>query len=187
MGVKFMPTELPGVIVCEPDRFTDKRGYFQELYQSHHYKSAGITEVFQQDNVSLSTEKVLRGLHYQLHPGQAKLVSVLSGAVFDVSVDLRRDSPTFGKWVGYELSEENCLQLFIPAGFAHGFCVISEYAVFHYKCSSLYTPANERGVRWDDPALNIGWPIKRPLVSEKDSELPFLADLSEEDLPEYSQ
>ena len=177
-------TALEGVKIIEPRIFRDDRGMFFESYQSRRYREkAGIDRDFVQDNVSFSTRGTLRGLHYQLPHMQAKLVQVLKGEVFDVAVDIRRGSPTFGKWVGVLLSHENCRQFFIPEGFAHGFCVTSETALFMYKCSDYYSPQSEGGILWSDPELAISWPVTEPLLSKKDSEYFCLKDIPSERLP----
>ena len=178
-------TTLPGVLIVEPDVFGDERGFFMETYQEHLYKDAGICGTFIQDNISFSQQGVLRGLHFQ-HPGaQGKLVYVLQGEVFDVAVDIRCGSPTFGEWFGCLLSDENRYQLWIPAGFAHGFCVTSETALFAYKCTDYYKPQSEGAVRWDDPAIGIKWPLKSVSLSEKDQNAPKLIDIDDARLPEY--
>lgn len=182
--MKITPTELPGVLLIEPRVFADSRGYFYESHQAKKYAEAGILP-FVQDNVSYSKKNVLRGLHYQLANAQDKLVSVLRGKVFDVAVDVRKNSPHFGQWVGYVLSDENHLQLYIPKGFAHGFCVLSDEAYFHYKCTDYYNPAAEQGIVFDDPSINIDWPITNPLVSDKDALNKKLTDIAEHDLPVY--
>lgn len=169
-------TRLPGVLIVEPDVFEDPRGFFFESYSLQKYAEHGITDTFVQDNHSLSTRGTLRGLHYQTAPGQAKLVRAARGAVFDVAVDIRHGSPTFGQWVGVELSGENKRQLYIPVGFAHGFCVTSEVAEFLYKCSSYYAPTLERGIAWDDPDLAIAWPVTDPILSDRDRRHPRLAE-----------
>lgn len=174
--MKVTPTELPGVLLVEPQLFGDARGFFLESFHAERYAAAGIPGPFVQDNLSRSTRGTLRGLHFQEPAGQGKLVQVLRGAVWDVAVDVRRGSPTFGAWVGMELNEDTRQQLWIPAGFAHGFCVLSESADFFYKCTAFYTPAAERAVRWDDPALGIRWPVQAPLLSPKDATAPLLAD-----------
>lgn len=170
------------VLIVEPDVFEDKRGYFFEAYQMERYSKAGIPSEFVQDNISYSRKGVLRGLHYQVKMPQGKLVWVVQGEIFDVVVDLRRSSPTFGKWWGMSLSANPPIQIYVPGGFAHGFCVISSEALVCYKCTDYYSPSNERGVRWDDPDLAIKWPVASPIVSEKDQRLPFLKDLGEQDL-----
>ena len=167
-------TRLPGVKIIELSRFGDERGYFLESYQFKRYRDAGIDGPFVQDNCSRSRQGVLRGLHYQIQQPQGKLVSVMRGTVFDVAVDVRSDSPHFGEWVAVMLSEDNSRQLYIPPGFAHGFCVVSEVADFTYKCTDYYSPQHERSVIWNDPELAIEWPVKNPTVSEKDASAPLL-------------
>ena len=165
---------LPGLLVIKPKVFKDERGFFLETWQRERYKEIGIEEEFVQDNWSRSTKGVLRGLHFQKEYPQGKLVSVRSGKVFDVAVDIRKDSPTFGEWYGEELSDENHLQMYVPPGFAHGFCVLSESADFVYKCTEYYNPNDESGIKWNDPELSINWPIDRPDISLKDQKLdPF--------------
>lgn len=154
----FIKTSIPGVLVIEPTVFGDARGYFMETYQNEEFAAAGIPGPFVQDNQSASTKGVLRGLHFQKEHTQAKLVRVVSGEVFDVAVDCRPKSPTFGKWEGVVLSAENKKQLYIPEGFAHGFLVLSETAEFTYKCTDYYTPSAEGGVKWNDPDVGIVWP-----------------------------
>jgi len=169
--------QIPDVKLIKPRRFPDERGFFQQTYHADQYAAAGIDAVFVQDNWSHSSRGVLRGLHYQFEHAQAKLVSVVRGEVFDVAVDMRRDSPTFGKWVGQTLSAENGHQLFVPKGFAHGFMVLSETADFFYKCSDYYAPGDEYGVLWNDSCIGIEWPLDiEPVVSDKDRVLPRLAD-----------
>lgn len=175
--MKFIPTEIPDVILIEPKIFADDRGYFMETFKEPLFQQNGIAEKFVQDNMSSSTQGTLRGLHYQLDPhGQGKLVRVLKGAVYDVAVDIRRGSPTFGRWVGVELSEANKLSMWIPAGFAHGFYVLSTTAEFTYKCTDVYTPAAERGIIWNDPDIGIVWPVSGNdlILSEKDKKNPPL-------------
>jgi dTDP-4-dehydrorhamnose 3,5-epimerase len=181
--VKISETELPGVLLLEPKRFGDDRGFFMELFHAKRYSEAGIPGPFVQDNFSRSAKGILRGLHFQQPHAQGKLVQVFAGAVYDVAVDIRRGSPTFGKWVGVELSADNRRQLWVPAGFAHGFCVLSESADFHYKCTELYSPASEHGIAWNDPDLGIPWPVKSPLLSPKDAAAPRLEDAPV--LPDY--
>jgi dTDP-4-dehydrorhamnose 3,5-epimerase len=166
--MKITPASIPAVLIVEPEIFQDSRGFFFESYNQQLYYQQGITVNFVQDNHSRSVKNTLRGLHYQINPGQDKLVRVVLGEVFDVVVDIRFGSPTFGKWVGIYLSAENKKQLFIPKGFAHGFCVVSEVAEFEYKCSEYYSRSNERGILWDDPQLGIDWPVQDPILSEKD-------------------
>jgi dTDP-4-dehydrorhamnose 3,5-epimerase len=182
--MKTVLTELPGVVVIEPRVFTDPRGFFFESYHAERYAQAGLPRSFVQDNHSSSVKSTIRGLHYQLRRPQAKLFRVLQGTVFDVAVDIRRGSPTFGRWIGVELSAENKRQLFIPAGFAHGFCVTSDGAEVEYKCSDVYVADDQRGVLWNDPAIGIRWPIREPVLSDQDRG--FLTLKSErDDLPAY--
>ena len=183
--MKLLPTELEGVFVIEPRVFPDPRGFFMETFHRERYEALGLHADFCQDNLSFSSKNTLRGLHYQFPHEQAKLVQVLQGEIFDVAVDIRRGSPTFCRAVGVTLSESNRRQLFIPKGFAHGFCVLSETALFSYKCSDFYAPDCDRGVLWSDPALGIAWPIENPLLSAKDQGLPLLKDIPEEKLPVY--
>jgi len=185
MSVKFIKTSLSGVLFVEPQVFEDSRGFFMETYHLRKYKEIGIDRVFVQDNHSHSRRGVLRGLHYQLHNPQGKLVYVIRGEIFDVAVDIRRGSPTFGKWVGTILSAENRRQIFVPEGFAHGFCVTSEQADVIYKCTDLYVPGDEYGILWSDPTINITWPVENPLLSEKDSQNQRLDDVPEEELPTF--
>lgn len=178
-------TPLPGVILLEPQVFRDERGFFLESYNARTLARLGIHTTFVQDNHSASRRGVVRGLHYQLRQPQVKLIRATRGVIWDVAVDLRRGSPTFGRWWGIELSAENHLQIMIPEGFAHGFCVLSEVAEVQYKCSAYYDPADERGVRWDDPQLAIAWPLGEaaPVLSPRDAALPILAALPDSDLP----
>ncbi|VEN74290.1 dTDP-4-deoxyrhamnose-3,5-epimerase [Candidatus Desulfarcum epimagneticum] len=165
---------VPGPLIIEPDVFGDPRGFFMETYHRKRYEKAGIPHVFVQDNLSFSAKGVLRGLHFQKTRPQAKLVQALAGEVFDVAVDIRPGSETFGKWEGTLLSDKNKRQFFVPEGFAHGFCVISETALFAYKCSDFYDPEDEGGILWSDPDIGIDWPVENPVVSEKDRRLPGL-------------
>ncbi|MCX7848440.1 MAG: dTDP-4-dehydrorhamnose 3,5-epimerase [bacterium] len=177
--MKFISLAIPDVLLIEPVRHGDARGFFFESYRADLFSQHGITLRFVQDNISSSVRHVVRGLHYQLDPhAQGKLVRVVRGVVFDVAVDVRRGSPTFGRWVGAELSEENCLAMYVPPGFAHGFCVLSDLAVFHYKCTAYYAPAYERTIKWDDPAIGIAWPVSRAeaVLSAKDAVAPVLAE-----------
>ena len=170
-------TTLPGVKLIEPRVFGDDRGFFLESWNARAFAAAGIDTPFVQDNHSRSARGVLRGLHYQIVEPQGKLVRVVSGAVFDVAVDIRRSSPHFGRWVGYELSADNKHMLWVPPGFAHGFIVLSEAADFMYKCTTFYAPAHDRAIVWDDPAIGIDWPIEgSPQLSVKDAAAPCLAD-----------
>lgn len=183
--MKVEPTSLDGVLLIHPEVFRDGRGFFTEIYQRKRYQASGIDADFVQDNLSRSAANALRGLHYQYPEPQAKLAYVLSGRVFDVVVDVRRGSPTFGKWAGVLLSEDNHCQLFIPGGFAHGFCVLSDGAVFAYKCGAFYNSVTERLIRWNDPDLGIDWPVANPLLSEKDRNAPCLKDVPSDHLPVY--
>ena len=162
-------TPLANVLVIEPNRYQDSRGYFSETWNKKRYAEAGVPADFVQDNFSVSQRGVLRGLHFQYPYPQNKLVQVLRGSVFDVAVDLRKQSPTFGKWWGTELTEENGRQLFVPVGFAHGFLVLRENSVFVYKCSEFYHPEAERSLLWNDPEIGIEWPMEHPVLSEKDA------------------
>ena len=174
--MKVTETALPGVLIIEPRVFSDDRGFFFESYQAERYAAAGMAVSFVQDNVSRSVRGTLRGLHFQEPRAQGKLVQVMRGSVYDVVVDVRRGSPTFARWIGVELSGDTPKQMWIPPGFAHGFCVTSETADFHYKCTVPYSPEAERAVRWDDPTLAIAWPVANPLLSKKDAAAPLLAD-----------
>ena len=171
-------TSLPGVLLLESRVYRDERGWFKEAWHEARYREAGVDATFVQDNVSYSEHGVLRGLHLQNPRPQGKLVGVLSGEVFDVAVDVRAGSATFGQWVGETLSAENGRQLWIPPGFAHGFVVTGDHAVFLYKCTDVYAPEAELSVRWDDPDIGIGWPLIEPVVSPKDAAAPSLADLT---------
>lgn len=184
--MKVSPTALPEVLLVEPNLFADARGFFMEAYNAAQYRDAGINLPFVQDNLSFSRSGVLRGLHYQ-HPNpQGKLVQVLSGEVFDVTVDVRVGSPRFGQWVGVFLSSSNRHQLYIPSGFAHGFLVTSDEALFHYKCTVPYHPPSERALRWNDPRLGIAWPQRDVIVSEKDRTAPLLESIATDGLPRYA-
>lgn len=170
-------TDLPGVLIVEPQVFPDARGFFVETYNKEKYMTAGLKLEFVQDNLSFSSRGVLRGLHYQNPHAQGKLVYVLQGEVWDVAVDIRRDSPQFGQWTAVTLSSDNKKQFYIPPGFAHGFCVLSETALFAYKCTDLYHPECDAGVRWNDPDIGIAWPVADPILSEKDKRQPLLKDI----------
>jgi len=184
--MKFSCTStVPEIIVIDPDIFKDDRGHFLECYRAQLYLDHGIPDRFVQDNLSSSKRGVVRGLHYQLGRPQGKLVWVVYGEIFDVGVDIRRGSPTFGKWVSFILSSENYRQVYFPEGFAHGFCVTSETAIVAYKCTDYYEPKEERGLRWDDPSLTIEWPVANPIISHKDSRFPLLVEVSLEDLPTF--
>jgi len=175
--MKITPASIEGLLILEPRVFVDSRGYFMETYHRERYDAAGVDRHFVQDNLSFSVQSTLRGLHFQAQRPQAKLIQVISGEIFDVAVDLRAGSRTFGSWVGVTLSDSNRRQLFIPEGFAHGFCVVSATAHFLYKCSEYYFPEDEEGVLWSDPDIGIEWPIDNPIISEKDRRLPLLSDL----------
>lgn len=184
MAFDFKPLKIKEVVLVAPKVFGDSRGFFMESYQKSEFYKNGICVEFNQDNHSKSIKGVLRGLHYQTNPmAQAKLVRCLKGQIFDVAVDIRKDSKTFGQWVGEVLSEENKNMLFIPEGFAHGFVVLSDEAELLYKASNEYSPQNDKGIRWNDPAININWGVDfEPLISEKDSKQPFLNEITQEDL-----
>jgi len=174
--MQFHPTTLAGVVVVEPKVFEDDRGFFMESYHRPKFAAAGIGVEFVQDNHSRSRRGVLRGLHYQLAHPQGKLVRVIQGEIFDVAVDLQRHSPTFGHWYGCELSDRNRRQMYVPPGFAHGFCVTSETAEVIYKCTEVYHPEDEHTLLWNDPALGIKWPVANPTISPKDARgLPLAA------------
>ncbi len=181
-------TPLDGLLLLEPKILGDERGYFFETYNERLYQANGIALRFVQDNESYSHLGILRGLHYQLKHPQGKLVRVVNGEVFDVAVDIRQGSPSYGKWYGVRLSGKNKHQFYIPPGFAHGFCVLSETAEFLYKCTDFYYPEDEYGIRWDDPALQIQWPLPiTPTLSQKDQALPLLKDVNPERLPQFSR
>ncbi len=183
--MNIIETVLPGVMIVEPRLHGDERGYFLETWNRAAYRSAGLDLDFVQDNLSSSGRGVLRGLHYQLPNGQGKLVSCVLGEVFDVAVDIRQGSPTFGKWVGVTLTPENARRLYVPPDFAHGFQVVSEQALFTYKCTDVYNKAAEGSVRWDDPAIGIDWPVANPTLSDKDVIAPLLAEVPADRLPKY--
>ena len=183
--MKWVDLELPGCKLIEPQVFDDARGSFFENWNSGRYAAAGIDVHFVQSNVSLSSQGSLRGLHYQWPQPQGKLVEVLEGEAYDVAVDIRRGSPTFGRWEAVMLSGENRRQLWIPPGFAHGFVVLSERAIFHYLCTEPYRREFDAALRWNDARLAIDWPLSAPLLSEKDAGAPFLDDIPPEKLPEY--
>ena len=180
----FSPTAVPGVLLVEPLVHRDDRGFFLETYRREPYASLGVDAEFVQDNHSRSARGTIRALHFQLTPGQPKLVRVARGRVWDVVVDLRRSSPTFGEWEGIELDDERHLQLFVPVGFAHGFCVLSQVADVVYKVGSYYDAATERGIAWDDRDLAIEWPTDQPIVSDRDRRNPRLAEIRDQ-LPDF--
>jgi dTDP-4-dehydrorhamnose 3,5-epimerase len=182
-----VPTSLPDVWELQPKVFRDPRGFFLETYNKNRFAEIGIHENFVQDNHSRSSHGTLRGLHYQLRHAQAKLCRVIEGEAFDVAVDIRAGSPTFGKWTGVLLSAEKQNQIFIPAGFAHGFLARTETVQFLYKCSEFYNPSDEHGISWNDPGLAIAWGVSNPLISEKDTRYSTLAEIPPENLPRYSK
>ena len=185
--MNILKTKIDGVLILEPRVFNDNRGFFLETYNETRYRGFGITVDFVQDNLSFSGKDTLRGLHYQHPHAQAKLVQAIKGHVFDVTVDIRSGSPTFGRWIGVHLSDENMRQVFVPAGLAHGFCVVSDTALFTYKCSDFYAPECERGVLWSDPDIGIEWPVEEPILSEKDAVYPRLRDIPVDRLPRYEK
>ncbi len=185
--MNIITTSLEGVLIIEPMVFKDNRGFFLETYNQNKYQKAGINRCFVQDNLSYSVNGTLRGLHFQIRHPQAKLVQVITGEIFDVAVDIRKGSSTFGKWTGVILSEHNKRQLFIPEGFAHGFCVLSNTAHFLYKCSDFYAPDDEGGIIWSDPNIGIEWPVKDTLISGKDKYYPCLCELLDEQLPIFGE
>ncbi|AFA47040.1 dTDP-4-dehydrorhamnose 3,5-epimerase [Acetobacterium woodii] len=180
--IKVIKTKIDGLVIIEPSVFGDHRGYFMETYNEEEFHQAGLTMRFVQDNESKSSKGVLRGLHFQTKFSQGKLVRATKGEVYDVAVDLRNGSPTYGQWAGVLLTEENKTMFYIPEGFAHGFMVVSEEAVFNYKCTNLYAPEYDGGIRWNDPEVGIEWPLDKiddVLLSEKDEKLPFLNEISD--------
>ena len=174
---------MPGVLLFEPKRFGDERGFFVETWNHQRYAAAGLSEQFVQSNASRSQRGVLRGLHFQNPGAQGKLVYVLDGSVFDVAVDIRKGSPTYGQWFGQSLSAENCKQLYVPPGFAHGFCVTSDTALFCYLCTTPYNAEAELAVRWNDSEIGIEWPVQSPSLSAKDAAAPLLANIDPQKLP----
>ncbi|MBU2490246.1 MAG: dTDP-4-dehydrorhamnose 3,5-epimerase [Proteobacteria bacterium] len=180
MSLDVTPTRLPGLLLVETPVFPDSRGLFSEIFRADAYEAAGIPGPFVQDNQSLSVRGVVRGLHFQRSRPQGKLVTCVQGEIFDVAVDLRRSSPFFGQWEGFTLSGDAGTQVYIPEGFAHGFCALSQTALVVYKCTDFYCPGDDRGIRWDDPDLAIPWPVDHPVLSEKDRNLPRLAGLAPE-------
>ena len=177
MSFTFQRLKLPDVLLIEPQSYSDQRGFFMEAYKKSEFAANGISVEFVQDNYSHSTYGILRGLHYQVHPAaQAKLIMVITGEVFDVAVDIRKSSPTYGQWVGHVLSDKKNQLLYIPAGFAHGFCVLSDKADFLYKVTAEYAQDLDRGIVWNDPAIGINWPITDPILSAKDANLPTLSE-----------
>ncbi len=183
--LKRIDTDLPGCCIVEPAVFGDARGFFYESFNAEKYAGIGIEARFVQSNVSRSMKGVLRGLHYQWPKPQGKLVVVLEGEVYDVAVDIRRGSPTFGRWTAAMLTADNKRQFWIPEGFAHGFCVVSDYATFVYQCTAVYDRAADASVRWNDASLAIDWPVAEPLLSDKDKIAPFLSEVPADKLPSY--
>jgi dTDP-4-dehydrorhamnose 3,5-epimerase len=187
--VKFIPTDLPGVIIVEPQVYRDERGFFLEVYQREKYIAGNIDVVFVQDNHSRSARGTVRGLHAQLLRPQGKLIRVIEGDIYDVAVDIRRGSPHFGNWIGVWLSSENFRQIYVPQGFAHGFCVASEFAQVEYKCTDYYDPASEISVQWNDPEIGIAWPadiVAAPILSKKDVAAMPLRELMDV-LPQFEE
>ena len=185
--MKIITTNLPGVIVFEPKKFGDKRGFFLETFRADVLHDAGFDTHFVQDNHSRSSKGVLRGLHYQMTQTQGKLVRVATGAVYDVAVDVRHGSPTFGQWYGAQLDEDNMRMMYVPPGYAHGFVVLSDTTDFIYKCTDYYHPESEQGIAWDDPDIGIKWPITEVALSEKDKNNPQLKDQTSDKLPDYQK
>jgi dTDP-4-dehydrorhamnose 3,5-epimerase len=183
--VRFVPTELAGVVLIEPDVHRDGRGYFVETYHADKYRAGGIDGPFVQDNLSRSAGGTVRGLHLQLPHPQGKLIRVIEGEIYDVAVDVRRGSPTFGRWIGVTLSGDNFAQCYLPPGFAHGFCVVSPMALVEYKCTDVYDPSSEIGIAWNDPALGIRWPVATPILSDRDRHNPLLAEMTDR-LPRHT-
>jgi dTDP-4-dehydrorhamnose 3,5-epimerase len=176
--MNIISASISDLLIVEPDVFNDNRGFFMETYHQKRYEDHGIKETFVQDNLSYSVKNTLRGLHFQSKHPQSKLIFVIAGEIYDVVVDIRKGSPTFGKWVGVVLSEENKKQLFVPKGFAHGFCVLSAFAYLAYKCSDIYHPDDESGILWSDPEIAVKWPVINPIISPKDQKLPRLSEIS---------
>ena len=183
--MKITETSIKGALIIEPKVFLDNRGFFFESFQQQRYAEYGLTLPFVQDNISRSQKNTLRGLHYQKKQTQGKLVHIIRGEILDVAVDIRRGSPTFGKWTSVILDDKNHRQFYLPPGCAHGFCVLSDEADFIYKCTDYYHPESEITLKWNDPDLNITWPIENPLLSPKDQQGLYLKDIPEEDLPTY--
>jgi dTDP-4-dehydrorhamnose 3,5-epimerase len=180
VSVRRVETKISDLVLLKAAAHSDERGFLLESFREDAWREAGIETGFVQDNHSRSSKGILRGLHFQTSPGQAKLVRCVRGAIWDVAVDLRRSSPTYRRWEGFELSDENHRQLFVPVGFAHGFCVLSDVADVAYKLSSYYDPQTEAGIRWDDPDVGIDWPVSEPSLSERDRDAPTLADVEED-------
>jgi dTDP-4-dehydrorhamnose 3,5-epimerase len=185
MSLSFARLAIAGTFVVEPRCFGDARGRFFESWRESDYAAAGVAEPFVQDNISISQSNVLRGLHYQADDAQGQMVTIVAGRVFDVLVDMRRDSVTFGRSESFVLDEAAPRQIYMPAGVAHGFCVLSTSAILHYKCTKYYNSATERGVRWNDPDLAIAWPIGKPILSDRDANYPLLSEIAAGDLPQF--
>ena len=185
--MRVIETTLPDVVIIEPQSYADQRGTFQEIFQAERYSEAGITGDFVQDNLSFSEHGVLRGLHFQSPNSQGKLVYALQGEVFDIAVDVRRGSPHFGQWVGWTLSAKNRHQIWIPEGFAHGFCVTGDSALVAYKCTHYYDAEAEKSIRWDDPEIYVDWPIAQPKISVKDADSSLLRDIDLTLLPIWNK
>ena len=181
--MEFINADIEGVCLIKPDIYRDQRGFFMETFNQEKYNVGGISYTFVQDNMSYSERGTVRGLHYQLKQPQGKLVFVLKGNIFDVAVDIRRGSPSYGRWIGYNLSADNRHQLFVPPGFAHGFMVTSKTAEVYYKCTDLYAHGDEYGLLWNDPEIGIEWPGQEVILSEKDTSLPTLATINKDHLP----
>lgn len=186
MAINITETGLAGLLIVEPRRMSDSRGFFYESFQQEHYVDAGISDCFVQDNLSRSVQGVLRGLHYQVKHPQAQLLTVVRGTIFDVVVDMRPNSETFGKWLGIELSDCSNRQLYMAPGFAHGFCVLSEVADLHYKVSRFYDPKDEAGLLWSDADVGISWPIENPILSPRDAAYPTLREITDDRFPSFS-
>jgi dTDP-4-dehydrorhamnose 3,5-epimerase len=178
-------TQLSGLLLIEPHSFRDERGFFLESFQVERYRDHGIADALVQDNHSRSKKGVLRGMHFQVRKPQAQIITVMRGRVFDVAVDLRSDSATFGRWHGVELSDEGPRQIYMAPGFAHGFCVLSDFADLHYKVSEIYDDGDEGGIAWNDPQIGIRWPIDNPVISSRDRSYPLLRELDRERLPHH--
>jgi dTDP-4-dehydrorhamnose 3,5-epimerase len=187
LSVRTIETGIPGLLVVEPSFYGDARGFFMETWHASRYRAAGLPERFVQSNLSRSGPGVIRGLHYQYPQPQGKLVYVLEGRVFDVAVDIRRDSPTFRQWAGVELSAENHRQMFVPEGFAHGFCVLGESALLAYLCTAEYRAEYDSAIAWDDPDIGIRWPVASGSLSDKDAAAPRLAEIPQSSLPRLAQ
>jgi dTDP-4-dehydrorhamnose 3,5-epimerase len=183
--MKVLPTRLPDVRIIELDVYEDSRGFFTEIFHEERYRLQGVAAAMVQVNLSHSVHGTVRGLHYQVRRPQAKLIQVVQGEIYDVAVDIRLGSPTFGRWMGVSLSEKERRQIYIPGGFAHGFCVVGDTAGVIYGCTAFYDPQDEGGILWCDPEVGIDWPISEPILSAKDSRLPRLAEIARERLPLY--